>query len=401
MHKQFNTLFPDTDPALVRQVYSPYRVCPVGAHIDHQNGHITGFAINKGVTLLYMATESGIINLFSNDFAGQVLFTLNETDHKLGNWGVYVQAAIYALAKKHELTWGIQGLISGSLPVGGLSSSAAVLLCYIMALAQVNNIVLSEEDLIQVAYEAENEFIGLKLGKLDHSCEVLSKKDHLLYLDTQDGSYHLIAAPHNMPTFDIHVFFSGLTRTLINTNYNTRTDECKVAAFSLMAYEGVPHRSYDETMLRMVEPAAMQRWEHLLPPTLAKRARHYMGEFDRVNRAVLAYSKGDIEHFGSIMFESGHSSIHLWDAGCPEMIELYNIMRTTDGIYGGRFSGAGFKGCCIALGDPAKRTSIVESVTERYLSKFPELEGQFSTHVCETADGAGEITPNSPKGDLN
>ena len=36
-----------------------------------------------------------------------------------------------------------------------------------------------------------------------------------------------------------------------------------------------------------------------------------------------------------------------------ELIALYEIMKNTDGVYGGRFSGAGFKGCCMAIIDPA------------------------------------------------
>jgi hypothetical protein len=32
-------------------IFSPYRVCPLGAHVDHQHGLVTGFAINKGVDL--------------------------------------------------------------------------------------------------------------------------------------------------------------------------------------------------------------------------------------------------------------------------------------------------------------------------------------------------------------
>lgn len=28
--------------------FTPYRVCPIGAHSDHQLGKITGFAIDKG-----------------------------------------------------------------------------------------------------------------------------------------------------------------------------------------------------------------------------------------------------------------------------------------------------------------------------------------------------------------
>ena len=62
-------------------------------------------------------------------------------------------------------------------------------------------------------------------------------------------------------------------------------------------------------------------------------------------------------------------------------------MTRTDGIYGGRFSGAGFKGCCMALIDPDYRESILEKVTREYLKVFPQLEGKFSVHYCHSADG--------------
>ena len=391
MHKNFQTLFPDTKYSDIRHVHSPYRICPVGAHIDHQHGHVTGFAIDHGVDLLFVPTETGIINLFSEDFEGQVLFSLDNAPHKSENWGRYVQAAVYALTKRYELNTGIQGLIKGSLPVGGLSSSAAVLLCYILALSDVNEIEITEEELIQYAFEAEHEYIGLNLGKLDQSCEVLCKKDHLLYLDTKDGSFKLIPEPPEIHDFDILVFFSGLTRTLMNTSYNLRTDECKVAAFNLLAFAERPNTTLADTRLRYVDKEVYSTWKEKLPLSLAKRAEHYMSEFDRVSEAVQVYAQGDIVRFGEIMFESGHSSIHLWDAGCPEMIHLYELMRSTPGIYGGRFSGAGFKGCCIAISEPSRRDEIIERISKDYLSRFPELKGQYSAHVCKTSDGVRRI----------
>ena len=38
-------------------IFSPYRVCPLGAHVDHQHGLVTGFAIDKGVDLWIDARE--------------------------------------------------------------------------------------------------------------------------------------------------------------------------------------------------------------------------------------------------------------------------------------------------------------------------------------------------------
>jgi len=392
MRKKFKNLFPDTLDADIRHVYSPYRVCPVGAHIDHQHGHVTGFALDHGVDFLYVPTDTGVINLFSTDFEGQILFPMAMMPPKYTHWGRYVQAAIYTLSKKTEIKIGVQGLICGSLPVGGLSSSSAVSLCYIMALADVNNYEVDEHELIELAFDAEREYIGLSLGKLDQSCEVLSKKDHLLYLDTKDDSYRLIPKPAEMPDFDILIFFSGLTRTLINTGYNTRTDECKVAAYSLLAYEGLPYNSFADTRLRYIDKSVYNKWKHRLPEPLAKRATHFMTEYERVDQAVEAFTNGDIEMLGAIMFASGDSSIQHWESGCPEMIYLYDAIKAAPGIYGGRFSGAGFKGCCMAISNPAYREQTIKYVTDAYLTKYPEMESLFEVRVCKTADGVRRVS---------
>lgn len=71
-----------------------------------------------------------------------------------------------------------------------------------------------------------------------------------------------------------------------------------------------------------------------------------------------------------------------------EQYTQYDWQRLyTDGIYGGRFSGAGFKGCCMALIDPDKAEDIEARVTAEYLKAFPALNGKYSFHLCESADG--------------
>ena len=37
--------------------FCPFRVCPLGAHIDHQGGLVTGFALDKGINFDFSATE--------------------------------------------------------------------------------------------------------------------------------------------------------------------------------------------------------------------------------------------------------------------------------------------------------------------------------------------------------
>ena len=76
-----------------------------------------------------------------------------------------------------------------------------------------------------------------------------------------------------------------------------------------------------------------------------------------------------------------------YECGCPELIKLYEIMCETSGIYGGRFSGAGFKGCCMALVDPDKAEDVLKTVEEKYLAAFPELKGKYIGAICKSADG--------------
>ena len=118
-----------------------------------------------------------------------------------------------------------------------------------------------------------------------------------------------------------------------------------------------------------------------------KRAEHWFGETRRVHEGVEAWKRGDLDTFGKLIFESGRSSIYNYEAGSPELIKLYEIMCETDGIYGGRFSGAGFKGCCMAFVDPEKADAVIESVGEKYLAVFPELRGKYAATLCDSADG--------------
>ena len=123
------------------------------------------------------------------------------------------------------------------------------------------------------------------------------------------------------------------------------------------------------------------------PENFRKRAEHFYGESARVEAGVKAWREGDIETFGQLVSQSGYSSIHLYESGSDELRTMYEIMNRTKGIYGGRFSGAGFKGCCMALIDPDYEEEVLHQGTREYLSAFPKMEGKYSAYICESADG--------------
>ena len=408
-------------------IFSPYRVCPLGAHVDHQHGLVTGFAINKGVDLWFNVNGSSQIDngeltidnypeshvhLESKTFEGVVDFEINApTQVREHHWGDYARGAKYALMKRFELKRGIDGVIQGSLPVGGLSSSAAVLIAYVMAFAKANDIALKPFEVVKIASEAEREYIGLNNGLLDQACIALSKKDQLLFLDCDSNEYRLIPfgkTPSGSPClggerppqspclggekksslrredlggslpFEIGIFFSGLTRSLVNSDYNLRVYECKTAAWNMLAYTDQPLKTFDKTFLRDIPKATFEKTRIAMPARFARRAEHFYSEYRRVRQGVTAWETGNMKLFGKLSFDSCESSIHNYECGSPELIAIYEIMRSLPGVYGGRFSGAGFKGACIALVDPAYKEDIQKVLTEKYLEQFPEYEKTFT-----------------------
>lgn len=368
--------------------FCPYRICPLGAHVDHNFGKITGLAIDKGIHIAYKTKQNGVIELVSLQFEKRAQFHINSVPEvKENDWADYLRGATIELAKRFPLNVGLCGVIEGTMPIGGLSSSAAVIISFLSALCKVNNIHPKQSEIIEVALAAENKYVGVSCGKLDQSCEIYSKKNHLLYLDTLDDSYELIPTHPNMKPYKIAIFFSGVERTLAGSKFNMRVDECKSAAYALKAFSGMEYGKFNETYLRDVPFEIFEAYKNKLPLNWANRAEHWYSEVARVEKGAEAWRKGDIEEYGRLSFESGYSSIHMWETGSPELKAIYEIMTRTDGIYGGRFSGAGFKGCCMALIDPAFEESIKEKVTVEYLKMFSELESKFSIHICESADG--------------
>ena len=368
--------------------FTPYRVCPIGAHSDHQLGKITGFAIDKGIHIAYGPKMNGVVEISSLQFPKRAQWHVSSTpSEKQGDWADHLRGATIALNSRYPLRTGLCAVLDGELPIGGLSSSAAVIITFLSALCRLNGVALSSKELIEISKEAENKYVGVSCGKLDQSCEVYCRKDRLLYMDMKDDSFELIPSSPDMKKFEIAVFFSGLERSLASSKFNMRVDECRSAAYALKAFSGMEYGKFEETNLRDVPYETYLEYKDRLPENWAKRAEHWYSEFRRVEAGAEAWRRGDIEEFGRLSFESGYSSIHNWETGSPELIKLYEIMTHTDGIYGGRFSGAGFKGCCMALIDPAYRESILEKVEKEYLAAFPTLEGKYSAHICNTADG--------------
>jgi galactokinase len=389
LHNAYRTFFGRGDA--LYELYSPYRICPLGAHVDHQHGLVTGFAFDKGIKFVFSGTNTGMVEMCSLSFEGLTTFSVQRpVEERQGNWGDYLRGAVWAMQQDFSLKRGVRGVVQGSMPVGGVSSSAALLCGFVMAVAKVNDLELTKMQVVSYASQAERLYVGLRNGILDQSCVVLCESDKLLYMDTADQSYQLIPFGDGTTPlpFQIGIFFSGVTRQLTGTDYNLRVSECKIAAWNTQAYAGQQLRELEDTYLRDVPEAQFQQYAAQMPDRFARRARHFYDECNRVRSGVEAWKAGDIHRFGQLMFESCESSRTQYECGSPELIALYEIAREPPGIYGGRFSGAGFKGDFIALVDPTQADAIRARVTEQYLRRYPQYKDSFEIFFCALSNGA-------------
>lgn len=367
----------------VRVVVSPYRICPLGAHIDHQGGSVLGMTINASTLLAFCPTEDQTVSLASRNYPGEVKFKLGDIGESPGSfWGVYPRAAALALQEKYPLRVGISGLLYGMLPGCGLSSSASVLLAYLHGLADANDLQLDPWEYVHLTHKAEKEYIGLNNGILDQTSIVFGREKELLHIDTKNISVSRLL--DNMADkYRILVAFSGYSRELTTSGYNSRVDECKQAAGQLSKMAGKEHVE----ILSEVDREDFLRFGSELDPVLAKRSAHYFGESLRVEDGATVWQQREIAKFGQLMNESCQSSMEKYESGIQPIYDLQQIVSSAEGVYGSRFMGGGFGGCVVGFVEPANADRVAKHIEETYKQLHPEVADETAVYLARSDDG--------------
>ncbi|XP_062094664.1 galacturonokinase isoform X2 [Humulus lupulus] len=385
----------------VRVVASPYRICPLGAHIDHQGGTVSAMTINRGVLLGFIPSGDSQVVLRSGQFKGEVKFSVNEIVHPKDNIGVCKNDANDSSKLYEECDWGnyARGALYALQRKGSHLSQVGV--AYLLALESANNLTISPKENIEYDRLIENEYLGLKNGILDQSAILLSSRGCLLCMNCKTKEYKLIRSPElqkdqnieMQKTYKMLLAFSGLKHALTNNpGYNRRVSECQEAARILLNASGFGET---DALLSNVQLEAYQEHKNKLEPDLAKRAEHYFSENLRVVKGLEAWATGRLEDFGKLITASGLSSIQNYECGSEPLIQLYKILVNAPGVFGARFSGAGFRGCCIALVDAEHADEAASFVRREYQKIHPELASQWKQDkavlICEAGDSARVI----------
>lgn len=365
-------------------VVSPYRISPLGAHIDHQGGPVLGMTIDARTLLAFIPNNEKKVRVYSMNYPGVVEFAIDNIKAPArDDWGRYAMGAAKVMNERGGVETGFTGVLCGTLPACGLSSSASSGLACLRALAFVNRIKLSPVDYVELDRRIENDYLKLSNGILDQTSIVYGKKDNLLYIDTNTGNTAGYPRPERCEGFRIMIVYSGIPRELTSSGFNTRVEECRKAAGLLGIMGGlrsaktlsyVPERVYLEKSAK-------------LPDDLRRRVVHYFTEVERVTTGAAAWKTGDMETFGKLMNESCESSFVNYEIGSPELITLQKIISSTGGVYGSRLNGGGYGGSLTAFVRRDFSRESADGILEQYTNAYPELKENARVYFAEPDDG--------------
>lgn len=363
---------------------APGRVNLLGEHVDYNDGPVLPAAIDRSVRLAATPQEAEIVSLVAIDLEQTCSFRLQELDSKqdaqgapLPDWARYPAGVAWALQQAGLQVHGMQVVFTSSVPIGaGLSSSAALEVGFAVLWQALGGWECERMSLALLCQKAENQYVGVACGIMDQFASAHGVEGHALYLDTRSLEWKPAPLPAGTA---LVIADSGIRRSLTTSAYNERRAACQQAVEILRAY--LPHiRSLRD--ISSVEFAALS--PHL-PPLVRMRAEHVVKEISRVESALSALQREDVQAFGALMF-AGHASLRdLYQVSLPELDTLVNLARNLPGCYGARLTGAGFGGCTVNLVEKDSAAQFIQALQEGYQR---QTNRQAQVYLCQASQGA-------------
>jgi galactokinase len=242
---------------------------------------------------------------------------------------------------------------------------------------------IAPKQIAKLAQKAENNFIGVQCGIMDQFISALGRKDAALLIDCRSLDSRPVPLRLEEKGMAIVITNSGVKRGLVDSEYNTRREQC-TEAVQLLSKK----LKRELKALRDVEPAEFKKHEKALPELVAKRARHVITENERVLASVEALGKGDMKAFGKLMNASHDSMRDDFEITTPEIDQLVAATQKHPGVVGARMTGGGFGGCTVAL----MSTEAIATYRSDVIPAYEKATGcKTEVFVCDAAPGASVL----------
>jgi galactokinase len=359
---------------------APGRVNLIGEHTDYNGGYVLPCALTFGTRLLIRFNGLDLLRMASMNFDFSTGVPLSNISIKQGNyWINYPLGVLDQFVRKGITLHGMDMLFAGDIPESaGLSSSASIEMVTAFAVNDLYSLGYDRIELIHLARRAENHFVGVNCGIMDQFAVGQGKKDHAIFLDCD--TLHFEHIPLKLDPYRIVIANTNKRRTLADSKYNERVDECNRSLTLLN----------QRAQLRNLGELKIQQFDELqsllTDPVLMKRCRHIVTEDHRVLESVNALRKNDLALFGQLMNQSHDSLRDDYEVTGPELDAMVEESRKNQGVLGSRMTGAGFGGCTVSLVHNGWVDSFIRETDHSY---YQRTGLQPSFYVADAGDGVG------------
>ncbi len=365
-------------PAIYR---APGRVNLIGEHTDYNDGFVMPAAIGFSTYAAIAPRADNKLIIRSGNFDGGFEFDLKQLPKtRQGTWCDYVLGVAVVLQSRRVELKGANLLVHGEVPIGaGLSSSAAVEVASALAFLGLAETQMPRSDIAKLCRQAENEFVGARVGIMDQFVSCTGKAGHALLLDCRFLEYKFAPIPASI---QIVVCNTMVKHELASNAYNTRRQQCEEGV-RLFARHDPGIRA-----LRDVSTEMLNKYGKELPPVVFNRCSHVVHENQRTLDEARALQEGNLDHVRDLMRTSHQSLRDLYEVSCPELDIMVDAAQDLPGFCGGRMTGGGFGGCTVNLVTEEKAPEFKEAIGERYHQKTgitPQV------YLCCAEDGAQRL----------
>jgi len=371
------------------------RFCLGVEHGDYNGTELFGVGTDRFIWMAYKPAQNSRTRLYSGNFPndGVIEFDLKATPepkspHVADTWARFAYGVDYVLQRAgYNLKRGIEGVIFGNIPGGGMSRSASLTLNLILSVLDANDIEETDQlKIVDLAQAVENDYIGSPCGKLDQIMILFAREGFGTYYNPKDRKIEYVKLGKKASDFSIVVMDTGTVRPgLEKSTYKIRREECEQLV-SILQHSGVKISCLADIKIEGVyEKILAQFAGHY--PELCDRFKYIFAAQKRFYEMLDAWKRGDIATVGEIFRADGVGLRDDYEISGPELETMCDIARTITGCLGERMLGGGDKGAAGALVKSASVNALKKAVDTAYPRSRPDYADKYTVHICKIVDG--------------